>query len=366
MKRDRVNYLAVGVFVLTVGVGFVALLFRLTGSGGPADHYHVYYDNVAGLKYGTGVYYEGYQVGQIESLTPERNGAKTHYRVDMSVQKGWGIPSDSVAAIVASGLLASVSINIKEGKSPTMLKPDSEIPGAGQVNLMAALNDVAADFRELSHDGIMPTLKNLNERIGALADEYRDLSQEHMRPLLDSVRKRVDDPELFDEMKTILKRVDDSAGRLQKLLGDQNQKRITNTLTNVENVSQNTLDLLNRIEITRMQMHHLVGELDQLATESHVDLGKAVKNAAESSDDLRAVMIDMRKTLRSVAENIDAIVYNMDGTARNMNEFSRQVRENPGLLLNGSPQQDQAGQAADKPAADAKAKDKAADQEKTP
>jgi phospholipid/cholesterol/gamma-HCH transport system substrate-binding protein len=341
MKRDRVNYFVVGVFVLTVGAAFLLLLYRLTGSSGPADGYHVFYQNVTGLKYGTGIYYEGYQIGQVEEIVPERSGAGIRYRVEFSVIKDWAIPDDSVASVVASGLLSAISIDIQEGKSDKSLTPGSEIRGADQVNLFAALNDVAADFRELSREGIMPTLKNLNERIGSLASEYEDLSKSSMRPLLASVQRRVDDPELFGEIKSILKKVDDSAVRLQRLLSDRNQQHVTTTLANVEQVSVNTLDLLNRIEVTRLQMHHAVSELDRLVTDNSDEVGRTMENTATSTEDLKASMRDLRDTLKAVSENVDAIMYHVEGTSRNMHEFAREIRENPGLLFTGSPQPDQ-------------------------
>lgn len=340
MKRDHINYTVVGVFVLIMGAAFLALLYKLTGSTGPADRYYVHYDNVFGLKYGTGTFYNGFQVGQIEHITPERDAGHTRYKVELSVTSGWNIPEDSVATIISSGLLSGVAINIQEGKSTNMLKPGSEIKGTGQVNMFAALNEVAADFHTLSQEGIMPTLKNLNERIGALAQEYEGLSRSDLRPLLESARKRIDDPELFDELKIILKKMDDSAVRLQRLLGDKNQRAVTSTLANIEKVSENTLDLLNRIEITRLQMHHAFGELDQLVTDNRGNVNQALSNTVTSTDDLRASMQSLRQSLDTISHNLDTILYHLEGSSRDMHEFARQLRENPGLLLNSSPQED--------------------------
>ena len=322
MRREHINYTVVGAFVLIMGVAFMVLLYKLTGSTGPADRYFVHYDNVFGLKYGTGTFYEGFQVGQIEKITPERDGDHTRYKVELSVRSGWKIPDDSTAAVIASGLLSGVAINIQEGKSKAMLAPGSEIKGAGQVNMFAALNDVAADFH-------------------ALSQEYKELSKSDLRPLLESIRKRIDDPELFDELKAILKKMDDSAARVQRLLGDKNQQAVTTTLTNVEKVSENTLDLLNRIEVTRLQMHHAFGELDQMVTDNRGNVNQVVSDTAASTADLRASMQSLRQSLDTISHNLDTILYHLEGSSRDMHEFARQLRENPGLLLNSSPQKDE-------------------------
>jgi phospholipid/cholesterol/gamma-HCH transport system substrate-binding protein len=53
------------------------------------------------------------------------------------------------------------------------------------------------------------------------------------------------------------------------------------------------------------------------------------KNVDKSTADLEYV-------LRTVSQNIDSITNNLEGTSRNMNEFSRLIRQNPGLLLGGA------------------------------
>jgi phospholipid/cholesterol/gamma-HCH transport system substrate-binding protein len=50
----------------------------------------------------------------------------------------------------------------------------------------------------------------------------------------------------------------------------------------------------------------------------------------------------MRHAVESIARHIDAINQNLEGASRNMYEFSRQLRQNPGLLLGGTPPKDEA------------------------
>ena len=67
------------------------------------------YRNVTGLTYGAPVFYEGFRIGQVESIEPERREGKTHYKVELSVRRDWPIPVDSVAALASSGLLAEAT-----------------------------------------------------------------------------------------------------------------------------------------------------------------------------------------------------------------------------------------------------------------
>lgn len=57
--------------------------------------------------------------------------------------------------------------------------------------------------------------------------------------------------------------------------------------------------------------------------------------------DIQKTMGETRYIVESVSRHIDSINQNMDGAARNMYEFSRQIRQNPGLLLGGQAPEDQ-------------------------
>lgn len=324
MRRDNINYFAVGLFVVAMGVTLLVVLYKITGRVGPTDRYYVHYSNVSGIKYGTGVFFEGYQIGQVEAIEPDRGADGLRYRIEFSVQKGWPIPADSVAKIVASGLLAAVSIDIAEGTSEVMLEPGSEVAGQDQVNLFAAINNVATYFKDLSESDIRPLLQNLNARITELAVEYTDLSRSTIRPLLTTVRDTLGDKELMQRLRSAVARLDDSARRLQTLLRDENQERLSAILANVQEASAGLERLIERFETTRGRMDAVLEDVDALV--------------AGSGESLEASVADLRRSMRAIAANIDTIMYHVEGSARNMHEFTRQIRENPALLIGGSAQ----------------------------
>ncbi|MGQ0657984.1 MAG: MlaD family protein [Chromatiales bacterium] len=333
MRRDHINYFIVGLFVLSVSVALLALLYRLTGTTGPTDRYYAYYDNVGGVKYGTVTYYKGYQVGQVERITPEQRDHATRYRVEFSVTRGWQIPRGSAAAIVIPALLAPVVIDIREGPGPERLPPGSELEGAEQANLFAALNGVAADFHELSREGIQPMLRNLNERITALSKEYESLSRDEVRPLLERLQQRLDDPELFADLKQVIDKLDAGADALLSVLREENQQHLASILSNADRGSAQLNEVLVRIEGTRVLMHHLLEQMDQLVAENRSGVTQTVGDAATA-------MQELRDSIRTVADNVDSILHYLESGTRNINEFSREVRENPGILLRGKPPQD--------------------------
>ena len=72
MRRDIVNYTLVGAVVLAAIVVLLVGLALITGRSGATTGYVVRYRNVTGLRYGAPVFYQGYRVGEVGGITPER------------------------------------------------------------------------------------------------------------------------------------------------------------------------------------------------------------------------------------------------------------------------------------------------------
>lgn len=306
MKRDNINYLAVGIFVLSALVVLLAVLYKLTGRVGDSDPYHVIYSNITGLADGSRVTYEGYQVGFVAGVSPEQGEAGTRYRVELRVKRGWRIPADSVARIYSAGLLAETVINIEEGASRDWLAPDSEIAGVQGGDLFAALGDIADDLGGLSRDGIRPLLDNLNRTVSGVGGE---------------LEARV--PRILGDMESMVRKLDQSADGLTTMLDAGNTRRVGNIIADVEATARNFRELSASLQGTQTQLDTLLGDAQGMV--------------GDNRDDLRETVQALRRTLDSVAREVDGILYGLEGTSRNMHEFSRELRGNPGLLLQGGP-----------------------------
>ena len=66
MYNNRTNYILVGCFVIAMIVAAAGSVAVLTGRTGPTDRYFLSLDNVADIKFGTQVRFEGFPVGQVE------------------------------------------------------------------------------------------------------------------------------------------------------------------------------------------------------------------------------------------------------------------------------------------------------------
>lgn len=301
MKRDTVNYVLVGA---VVAIGLVLLLVGIaliTGRSGATADYSVRYRNVTGLRYGAPVFYEGYRIGQVGAVVPERKTEGTRYRVTLSVDRDWAIPADSVAHLQSSGLLADMSIGIREGASQQMLAAGAEIAGAENADVFLAVGELAGQVSALTRDKLSPLVTLLSQRV-------------------DSITGSLDagTPELLEQANTLLGRLNDASGALDDLLKPQNRAAVAGILGNVQGLS-------GELRETRKVLDETVGELAAIARENR--------------GDVRAAVTDLATVMGSLSSRMEVITHHLESATRNLDEFSREIRRNPGQLLR-SPQGD--------------------------
>ncbi|GAB6042065.1 MlaD family protein [Endothiovibrio diazotrophicus] len=329
MKHQNVPYIAVGLFVLSMLVGLVVLLAWLSGRTGPADRYFVDYANVAGVVRGTPVSYQGYPIGRVEALTPRPTAEGMRYRLELAVEAGWPIPEDSLARVVASGLLSAITIDIAEGTSKSLAKPGAQLAGREGANLFAAIDAIAGNVGELTEHGFMPLLENLNRRV----DHIAGVLEEHGPRVLgnlESSSAKLDAGvgEVLVSIRELTSKLRRSADDLGRLVGPETEGSVRNALASVEASAANFEKLSADLQQTR-------GRLDTVVKDSQAIVSGNRRDIEQSVADLRA-------SLQSVSRHIGAVTRNLEVASRNMAEFSREIRQNPGLLIGGTPPADRA------------------------
>lgn len=302
MKRENVNYFLTGVVALAALGLLLGTLFVITGRSGPTDDYVVRYRNVAGLAFGTPVFYQGYRIGQIEKISPEREAEVTRFRVDFSVQSGWAIPKDSVAQLMSSGLLSDVFISIREGEAKELLAPGADIEGREAADLFGAVGELAGEVTSLTRDKLTPMVERLGKR-------------------LESISGKLDEntPQLLDKAVKLVDELNVSAASLSNILRPDNQSHIDRLLAESGAAAGNVRQLTADLASTRAQLDSILAELDA--------------TVKESRPEVRLAMADLRTTLDAMAQRIDAITYNLESASRHFDEFSRQIRKEPQRLI---------------------------------
>lgn len=323
MKDSRINYVVVGGFVSVMIVVFVFIISILAGSTGSTDKYYTVYNNVGGLKYGTQVLYEGYQIGQVDSIEPMFDNDKVQFRINIEVEEGWVIPDDSVARATVSGLLSAMTIDIAGGASAEPLAPGSLIPGVAPSNFFAALSEIGAEFGDLSQNSIKPLIENLNSYVTEIGDAAVDNAgpmMANLKTISEDLNRQV--PEISASFTRTAKLIETD------VLSEQNRGNLGSILTNFETASADMAGLARELNDTRVLIHESVQQINTVVSDNATGVSDAVQ--------------DLRYTLATISRTIDDITGNLEATSRNFAEFSRSIRQNPGLLLGGSPQQDEA------------------------
>ncbi len=303
MKKANRNYVAVGALVLSMLALLIFWIAVLLGSTSSVDSYYVLWNNVMGLKPGTQILFEGYQIGLIDSIE-KADGAHTggkNYRVNIEVEEGWPIPEGSVAQTASPTVLAALIVNIDAGDSTTLLEPGSEIEGKEQSDLFAAAGDAMSSVSDIL-EFVKPILEEITSSVSSVLN---DENAAQITSLLQTLNTRV-----------------------SEILSARNAGNIESILTNLNQVSEDVSRLTIGLEETKGEVDRVLGAVTTLMDERKGDVGHA--------------LADLHASLETVSRHIDSIANNLDSTVRNANEFSLQIRENPGVLLRGRDVEDDA------------------------
>jgi phospholipid/cholesterol/gamma-HCH transport system substrate-binding protein len=302
MKRDTVNYTLVGaVMLVALGLLFATLL-GITGTRVGESSYLARYDNVTGLAYGAPVFYEGFRIGQVTGITPERRDNKTRYRVDLAIRRDWPIPADSIAKLASTGLLADISVAISEGKAREILKPGAELRSQGGGDLFAAMNELAGEVTALSRERIRPLVESLQTRVDRIGGEFEAAT-----------------PVLLADAKTLLTRLNQASSAMNDVLSPNNRAHIASTLENLSATTEHARQLTAELRETQKKLDALMVEANAIASENRPALKSAIADLAQITG--------------ALARRVDAIVQNLESSSRHFNEFSREIRKNPNRLL---------------------------------
>jgi len=324
MRNHFINYTTVGAFVAAMIVALLWALAQISGRTGPTDSYAIVMDAVTDIDYGTLVRYEGYKIGQVERIVPEWVDGKYRFRVVVTVDKDWKFPSDSIARISASSFLAAKTVEVFGGKSPQLVAVGGEIRSGPPADAFSLMSQVAGQIGDLSETSLKPLIRDVDDiikRIGNNTDtNLKDLFAS-LQAIANNVQSKT--PKITADISTFTTQMNATLLQADKFLDDKNVESVRTILANTEKATRDA-------SVAAAEVKSLGQKLEQLADQVSHMIGDNRKNVDKSLANLEYI-------LRSVAQNIDSITRNIDGTARNMSEFSRLIRQNPGLLLNGGP-----------------------------
>lgn len=279
---SKVNYALVGLFVVLFGAAAVGVSFWLTigVENKTYDHYRVYFhESVAGLSLKAAVRYRGVQIGQVESI---RLDPANPDQVDvvLNIERGTPIRRGTIATLSKQGLTGVASVELSGGGQslPLEKQPGQELPviQAGP-SLVARLDDA---------------------------------------------------------FNNIITNVDNLSRRLERLLSDQNQTALTQTLQNLSTI---TGAVANRSDRIRQTLDHVEVFTGTLADRSG-QLGKALdqlttmlQGTGDLSARVRATLSDFRagaQAVRRTADTFNQTSRDLSGLAEVGQRELRQLGQN--------------------------------------
>lgn len=303
--ETRAHYVAIGAFVLTmVALAFAAVLWlaraELTTQ---YAHYDIFFTGpVTGLRKGAPVEYNGVPVGRVVDVRIDPADVE-RIRVTAEVDQGTVIKTDA-RATVETNLLSGVSyIEI--------------VGGTRAAPVLAA---------------------KAGERYPVIASH---------RSRLASVTARA--PELLEKLS-------ETADRLNNMLGEKNQKALTQTLDNLRDFSNGLVEGKKNIEAFTVHANEaaaglstLLGNIDRSysgpdglsskLTGAIGDFDRVAKNLGDTSKQLQSTVQAVKPGLRSFSQETLGQVSSLVGEARQLiaglNQLTAEIARDPSRMLFG-------------------------------
>lgn len=291
MDVSKAEKARLGFFLLVTMGLLAAIVFAMIGKRiftEKVPYYTRLSESVSGLELGTPVKQNGVEVGNITRILTDSSDV-TKSIVVFDVAKGTPMKKDMVATMGTYGITGLKYLEITGGSYSS-----ADIPPGGEMN------------SELS------TLGKFAERADSIA--YK-------------VDKLLGNIVTFTEMQNrehidrLLKSSANLTASLDTLVQDLGRIRPGRRLDNI----------LTQMEATAKELRSQV---------QNAELDKTVQEYRKAAEGITGVAQKVDITVLRVQEDLSQSMINMRETMKNMNTFSRQIKDNPSVLLRGEDKQE--------------------------
>lgn len=330
-----------GLFVLTMAavvVGGLALI--LPGVFGGTIRLYAYFPDAAGLDSGIQISQAGYVIGVVEALEPvfpqdsevspcpvtvgdgpaQRPAGSPCFRATMRIRDRWPIPRDSVARVASAGLLQGDAVRIVPGRDRDHPLMDGATIAVGgrEADLVAQLAHLTDSLQGLVEETIAPALTGIAEQIATLQQLLGTGAEDSGN------RDRL--AGVFESLRTL-------SADLEAAV---DPKQLVSILSSVEQVAQNLAGVSATLTSRSQDVQQAVQGYGDLAS----DLRGLVKRNRPAID---RSLTDSQYLLQELAASLAPILQHIETATRNLAELSRDLRDNPAVIIRGREVQDNAG-----------------------
>jgi phospholipid/cholesterol/gamma-HCH transport system substrate-binding protein len=309
----RVNYTAVGVFVIVLGIALVAVSAWLTSAADTKvyNYYRVYTrESVAGLNLNASVKYKGVDVGQVINIELDRYNPD---RVELllEIEQGAPIRENTIAKLVSRGVTGLVYVELSGGGQSPPLTPNPEGPFPIIKSGPSLVSRVEDAFN------------NLSIKLDYLLREENLIAFSQILANIETITTLV--ATRFDDITQIVVALETIASTLAG-----NVDNINNTLDNASN--------------TLAHSARISGELESLLVQTKTTLIEAapmIKAITKTIEEVEKAVTDSRREIRRLAQQtapeLNMLLTHLQRLSETMERFIRTLDRNPRMLLLGRP-----------------------------
>ena len=286
-KELKIGFVGiVSIIVLFLGVSYLKGLNVLDSS----REFYAIYNNIGGLKVGSSVLVNGYQVGVVSQVDLVDN-VNQSLLVKISIDKDFDLPVNSVSKIVNQDLMGSKGINL-------VLGDDAALAESGDT----LFSGVGGSFQDEVSAQILPLKIKTEELIGSIDSVMviitAVLNKDARENLSNSLQSLDQTFALMSQTMTKVDQiVDQNDERISSIIKnlEANNNEITNILKNFSDISDaiaksNIQDLLTSLDEASKKINNSQGSLGMLINDEDLYL-----NLENSSKELELLIKDVKE-----------------------------------------------------------------------
>ena len=302
---SKAQKLRLGIFIVVISVILIIFLVMVAGSKimEKRDTYYIKYEevSVSGLQIGGPVKYHGIDIGRVENIKIDRENV-ANIIVVVSVKSGTPLKEDIKASLIPIGITGLLQVELTGGSNEAgFLKPKTYIPaGVSTFDSISSKAEILTKKMEI-----------LLINMGEITNKENQRKLNNILSNVDSIVSKNQQP-----ISEIVSNLDKSITELAEITRELNAilrtGKVRNVISNAEKISR---------DIAEADIETLLNDLDKTIKKMNVTIAHIDATHMESRRDIIDTIENLKETLEY------------------LNEFSRQISEDPSLLLRSKKRQ---------------------------
>ena len=243
----------------------------------PTTYFYAQYKRVDGIVPTTPVMINGYQVGHVSQINFDYT-KEAPITLQITVDNKLVVPQGTIAEIYDTGLMGDKAIQLKLGRSNTLLQPGDTLRTSVQNGLMAAVTDALVEPIKAMMPQLDSTIKTINHT----------LSGERVQSLITNAEAAIANfkaisANLKKELPTTMSNVNNITANLSEVSDELKAAQLDSTLLKVDATIANLENITNQLKSNENTLGALLND-----KELYQNLDSTVQSA-------NALLIDLKE-----------------------------------------------------------------------